>query len=566
MRTMLPTALLLALHGGSALVASPARLAQPLPNLRLSTHGPWRTASSAPALTATVAEEPPASDAILEKFGRGIKADFKRKVPFFRSDLRDGLTIKGLASVFFLTFASITPTVGFGALLGSVTGGSIGVLEMLLAACACGGSYALLSGQPLALLGPTGPGVAFTLVLHGLALSLGLPFLPFYAWVGLWTSGFLALCALFSASRVVDSFTRFTDETFAALVSVIYIAEALKDISKPYLVPALAAASPAASAGCAKATLSTVVAGVVFSVSSLLSKFRRTTLANQKIRSTVADFAPTIGVVCGALTAAFAKSRWAVSLPSLAVPATFGTTSGRAWLVSLTALPVWARWFAVVPALMAALLLFMDQVITVHLVNAKDHNLRKGYGYHLDLIVVAVQVAICSLLGLPWCVAATVVSLGHVRSLATFAPTAVGEPERIEKVDENRLTGVGIFALLGGALALAPYLRLLPQPALSGLFLFLGISSIRSNQLIRRCAMLISDPEFLPKNPLSAVPRPSLRTYTLLQLSCLVALYVVKSSPAGVLFPVLIAALVPARRAIERFGLVGKEDLAVLDE
>ena len=43
--------------------------------------------------------------------------------------------------------------------------------------------------------------------------------------------------------------------------------------------------------------------------------------------------------------------------------------------------------------------------------------LQKGVGYHLDLLVLAVQIAICSVLGLPWYVAATVMAVSHVMSL-----------------------------------------------------------------------------------------------------------------------------------------------------
>ena len=43
------------------------------------------------------------------------------------------------------------------------------------------------------------------------------------------------------------------------------------------------------------------------------------------------------------------------------MPATFGTTSGRPWLVPLGALPVKYRWLSAIPALMVAVLLFFDQ-------------------------------------------------------------------------------------------------------------------------------------------------------------------------------------------------------------
>ena len=42
---------------------------------------------------------------------------------------------------------------------------------------------------------------------------------------------------------------------------------------------------------------------------------------------------------------------------------------------------------------------------------------QKGRGYHLDLFIVAALIIICSYLGLPWFVAATVLSINHVNSL-----------------------------------------------------------------------------------------------------------------------------------------------------
>ena len=50
--------------------------------------------------------------------------------------------------------------------------------------------------------------------------------------------------------------------------------------------------------------------------------------------------------------------------------------------------------------------------------------LQKGGGYHLDLMIVAVLIIICSLFGLPWFVAATVLSINHVRSLTRESETS----------------------------------------------------------------------------------------------------------------------------------------------
>jgi len=58
---------------------------------------------------------------------------------------------------------------------------------------------------------------------------------------------------------------------------------------------------------------------------------------------------------------------------------------------------------------------------------------QKGFGYHLDLFVLALLIIVCSLLGLPWFVAATVRSVTHVRSLIKYSDvSAPGErPEML---------------------------------------------------------------------------------------------------------------------------------------
>lgn len=53
------------------------------------------------------------------------------------------------------------------------------------------------------------------------------------------------------------------------------------------------------------------------------------------------------------------------------------------------------------------MLVYLDQNITARLVNSPQNRLKKGEGYHLDLLVVALLVGICSLFGLPPLVAAT---------------------------------------------------------------------------------------------------------------------------------------------------------------
>ena len=76
--------------------------------------------------------------------------------------------------------------------------------------------------------------------------------------------------------------------------------------------------------------------------------------------------------------------------------------------------------------------------------------LQKGCGYHLDLFVVAVMLGVCSVMGLPWFVAATVLSITHVNSLKVESDcSAPGEQPKFLGIREQRVTGLLIFVLMG---------------------------------------------------------------------------------------------------------------------
>ena len=211
---------------------------------------------------------------------------------------------------------------------------------------------------------------------------------------------------------------------------------------------------------------------------------------------------------------------------------------------------------------LAAVLLFLDQNITVRLVNSPQHRLRKGAGYNLDMAVIAVLVAICSVIGLPWVVAATVRSLNHVRSLATVRHHARGE--HIISVMENRLTPLLVHLLIGGSLLFLGLLREIPMSVVFGLFLFMGIASLRGNQFVDRLKLWVTDPTlYPPTHYIRRVSRMVLHSFTLIQVACLSALWLVKESSYGVLFPLCIALLVPIRRGLDR--VFTQKDMAFLD-
>lgn len=499
-----------------------------------------------PSLVPTYPSIPPR----VTGFAAGLVADIRRKRPFYAGDFIDGFNAKGLATILFLFFACLAPSIAFGGLLAFLTDGQIGTVEAILATAIGGVVYAVFSGQPLTLLGSTGPVTIFLALLYALCKQYAVPFLPGLFWIGMWTALLMMILAVTNTSRYISHFTRFTDEIFGALIALIFITEAFRDIFGDILGPEVPTNGE---------LLALILALGTFMIAQQLSRVRQKPLLTKTTREFLADFGPTIAIF--AMTAA----AWAmrpIELEHLSVPDQLMTTSGRPWLVDPTDAPVWF-WFASIPiAGLASVLLYLDQNITVRLVNSPQHRLEKGAGYNLDMAVIAVLVAICSVFGLPWVVAATVRSLNHVRSLATVRHHARGE--HIISVMENRLTPLVVHLMIGGSLLLLGLLREIPMSVVFGLFLFMGIASLRGNQFVDRLKLWVTDPTlYPPTHYIRRVSRSVLHSFTMIQVLCLSGLWFVKESSFGVLFPVCIALLVPIRRGLER--IYSDKDLAFLD-
>jgi hypothetical protein len=471
----------------------------------------------------------------------GFHDDIARKRPLYRSDFRDGMSFKVLASTVFLLFACLANALAFGALTGALTGNQIGIVEMLLVTAVGGVGFALLAGQPLTILGGTGPITIFTGLLYTLCSQHGLPFLPIYAWVGIWSGLLLLLCAFSDASALMKYFTRFTDEVFAALISVIFIYEAVRNVGATYQSGELSVAF-----------LSTILALGTFLMARTLKSATRTVYLNRTLREILSDFGPTLAIV--ALTG-FSLMFPEVSLQRPPVPDGLSTTSGRPWLVSIFSVSPQVIFACLLPALMVTILLFLDQNITTRIVNSPDNRLRKGSGYHLDLAIVATIVLIGSLFGLPWLAAATVHSVNHLKSLAeTEVRETDGEArEVIVSVQENRVSGLAIHLLMLVSLLFLAKVAYIPMAVLYGLFLYMGFASLQGNGFFERLTLWVTDPRLYPKTHCTrSIPLPVIHRFTMIQLLCFAALWAVKSSKLGILFPLMIAAMVPVRLAIER--------------
>ena len=155
------------------------------------------------------------------------------------------------------------------------------------------------------------------------------------------------------------------------------------------------------------------------------------------------------------------------------------------------------------------------------------------------------MIAVNSVLGLPWLVAATVRSLNHLHALGN--KNADG---KFMDVQETRLTNLFVHVLVLGSIFALNVIKLIPVPVLYGVFLFMGLVSLGTNQFWTRIMMFFKQPSKYPASEhyTTHVSKTKMHTYTLIQLSLFVLLYAVKSAkPVAIAFPIVIAACIPIR-------------------
>ncbi|MDB4533186.1 sodium bicarbonate transporter family protein, partial [bacterium] len=486
----------------------------------------------------------------------------KRRLPHYLDDFKDGLRAKSIASIVFMFFACLAPAITFGGLLGEQTGGAIGTQEMLISTAVCGVVYALIAGQPLIILGGIGPMLIFTIILYQLCQDMeqGHNFLGVYGWVGIWTALLTCLLAIGNASNLMKYFTRFTDEIFSALMSLIFIYKAVEGIIETFENPG--------SGGTEKALLALILAIGTFYIAMSLARFRNSIYLIPWMREFLADFGPSIALACMIGVAWWLGD--ASTVDTLTVGgATEAAETGRSWFVNLGQVPLSIKLAAIGPAILATVLIFLSQNITARLVNSPGNHLMKGESYHWDLAVIGGLVGLCSLFGWPWMVAATVRSLAHVRSLAITEEVVGQENHQTEiiHVIENRITAVAIHILIALTLLALSLLQYVPMAALYGIFLFMGFVSLKGIQFIERLGYWLMDSALYPVNHYTRrVPTRTIHLFTLVQLICLIVLCAVNLSPFNpikILFPIFIAFLVPIRALLSRF--IDKDHLAYLD-
>ncbi|XP_054621545.1 anion exchange protein 2b isoform X2 [Dunckerocampus dactyliophorus] len=528
------------------------------------------------------------SDDPLERTGHpfgGLVRDVRRRYPKYISDFKDALNSQCMAAVIFIYFAALSPAITFGGLLGEKTNGLIGVSELIVSTAMQGVIFCLLGAQPLLVVGFSGPLLVFEEAFYTFCKANDMEYLTGRVWIGFWLVVIVLVAVAFEGSFLVRFVSRFTQEIFSFLISLIFIYETFMKLGRIFkdhplrrcsLDPLVPLNDTAANATADNVTalpsngnvpesatkgvtdepntalLSLVLMAGTFFIAFYLRKFKNSAFFPGRLRRIIGDFGVPIAILIMVLVDYSIEDTFTQKLN---IPRGFSVTSPdkRGWIISPLGtqreFPIWMMFACCLPALLVFILIFMETQITTLIVSKKERMLVKGSGFHLDLLLIVVLGGTSALFGLPWMAAATVRSVTHVNALTVMSKAvAPGDKPRIQEVKEQRVTGLLVSIMVGLSIVIGDLLRQIPLAVLFGIFLYMGVMSLNGIQLTERIMLLLMPPKYHPDHSyVRKVRTLRMHLFTCIQVVCLAVLWAVMSTQASLAFPFVLILTVPVK-------------------
>uniref|UniRef100_A0A7M4DZC6 Anion exchange protein n=1 Tax=Crocodylus porosus TaxID=8502 RepID=A0A7M4DZC6_CROPO len=498
-----------------------------------------------------------AEDDPLRRTGRpfgGLIRDVRRRYPKYLSDFRDALNPQCIAAVIFIYFAALSPAITFGGLLGEKTENLIGVSELIISTALQGIIFCLLGAQPLLVIGFSGPLLVFEEAFYTFCRSNGLEYLVGRVWIGLWLVLIVLVMVAFEGSFLVRFVSRFTQEIFAFLISLIFIYETFSKLAKVRF-------SGGMGGGCSGGSVAGSVvmggrAGIRQRGWGCWGGELHPDALSLQIRRVIGDFGVPIAILVMVLVDYSIQDT--TYTQKLKVPSGFSVTAPekRGWVINPLGekdpFPIWMMVASVLPAILVFILIFMETQITTLIISKKERMLQKGSGFHLDLLLIVAMGGCFALFGLPWLAAATVRSVTHANALTVMSKAvAPGDKPKIQEVKEQRVTGLLVAVLVGLSIVIGELLQKIPLAVLFGIFLYMGVTSLNGIQFYERLQLLLMPPKHHPDLPyVKKVRTLRMHLFTGLQLVCLAVLWAVMSTVASLAFPFILILTVPLRMCL----------------
>ncbi|XP_017338339.1 solute carrier family 4 member 1b (Diego blood group) [Ictalurus punctatus] len=536
----------------------------------------------------SISKVPPPEDPLVRTgipFG-GLIRDLRRRYKHYKSDITDARNAQVLAAVIFIYFAALSPAITFGGLLADKVDNMMGVSELMLSTAVQGVIFCLISAQPVLVIGFSGPLLVFEEAFYGFCKSRDIEYIVGRVWIGVWLVVIVMLMVAIEGSFLVRFISRFTQEIFSILISLIFIYETFAKLGSIFKAHPLnlnyehlntSVADPWHPIVFHQTTVNNSTGNITtvttiryraypntallsmclmfgcFSIAYFLRMFKNGYFLPGKVRRLMGDFGVPIAIF---LMVAVDISINDTYTQKLVVPKGLQVSNPamRGWLINPMGehkpFPTWMMFACAVPAILVFILIFLESQITTLIVSKPERKMVKGSGFHLDLLILVCMGGFSAFFGMPWLSAATVRSVTHANALTVMSK---GPKPEIEKVLEQRISGVLVALLVGLSILMEPILKMIPMAALFGIFLYMGVTSLSGIQLWDRMLLLLIPKKYHPNEPYAQrVKMSRMHMFTGIQIVCLAVLWIVKSSLVSLALPFILILTIPLRVFLSR--------------
>ncbi|SGZ54999.1 CIC11C00000003290 [Sungouiella intermedia] len=509
----------------------------------------------------------------LRKLGRGVYNDIRARIPYYLTDFSDAYNYRVIPSVIFIFFTNLLPAIAFAQDMFDRTDNAYGVNEVLMSSAIAGVVFGLFSGQPLCIVGVTGPIAIFSYTVYELIQPRGTPYFPFMCWIYLWLMAMHFVTALCNWVSFLKIISNFSCEVFGFFICIVYCQKAVQILDRQF-----SEHGPASGFCSVMVSLLMVIFGLGSTVfGSELHYFRPWT------RKFFVDYGVPLAVIFFTGFVHFGGYLDDAHLATLPTTKAFAPTInsaevGRAhgWFIHFWPgdnISVADVFLAIPYAILLTFLFYFDHNVSSLMCQLKDFPLTKPASFHWDFMLLGLTTGVAGILGIPAPNGLIPQAPLHTSSLVVHDLQSGKALSVVEQRVTNTLQGAITFVMMSGPLLTV--LGLIPQAVLAGLFFIMGMNGLHDGAVVNKIKYLFADPDYVAHDPrcpqlwreLHSIPKEKKKwfyIYLLLQVIAGLAEFAITLTKGAVGFPgVLMFFAICARWVWPR--IIPKEDLEYLD-
>lgn len=495
----------------------------------------------------------------LFSFLTGMREDLDARLPYYKDDWSRPHSILTVVNATIFAFVvQLIPALIFAELMENSTQGHLGVAEVLLSTAIMGIIYAVAAGQPIVLMGITGPVAILLGTSYGLTQTFQSEHFAFFFWICIWAGLMHVVSAMVGLVSLVWKVTPFTSQIFELFIAITFIYSSLRDLIAPVRLGQDTTDTGSTSRSSEYASL--FIGLITFYIAWTLHFAETWVYFTRQVRVFLTSYNTLLAVVVGTALSYLPGVDPDGTMPRVTLstsPWDWQPTFDRAWLTNpMTGIDTKGIFAAMVPGFMFFLLFIIDHNVSSILTQSPKFNLQKPAAYHWDFFVLGITFIPCAMLGLPPGNGLIPQAPLHARALCTreYHTDEYGvKREVVTYIEEQRWSGLCQALLMLVALAMFPVIAWIPKGCLFGLFFYLGCGALHGNEIWERAVLCLILPKKRPAIPVVRCVNKwrTVQVFTAIQAAFALTIFAVAEfAPVGYIYPVLLTLLVPFRSYI----------------